>query len=115
MAVFRQVQDVDVLVGSSPVLIAVQDEEASEWAVYYLRHLTTTVLTRDRYMRPKATAMERSQAVDRQTVRWVLADATLPAGVGTDWARRWSGGPYALWETPPGGGRALEPAFATLH
>lgn len=113
MAVFRQVRDVGILVGSSPVLIAVQDEEASEWAVYYLRNSTTTVLTRDRYMRPKAAAMERSQPVDRQTVRWVLADATLPSGVGADWTRRWSGGPYALWETPPGGARALEPAFAT--
>ena len=113
MTVFRQVRDVGVLVGSDPVLIAVQDEEASEWAVYYLRSVTTTVLTRDRYMRPKAAAMERSQPVDRQTVRWVLADATLPSGVGADWTRRWSGGPYALWETPPGGARALEPAFAT--
>ncbi|MEQ1907655.1 MAG: hypothetical protein ABMA15_02480 [Vicinamibacterales bacterium] len=112
MAVFRQVRDVAVLVGSSPVLIAVQDEEASEWAVYYLRNVTTTVLTRDRYMRPKAAAMGRSQPVDMQTIRWVLADATLPSGVGTNWSRRWSGGPYALWETPPGGGRLLEPIFA---
>lgn len=115
MAVFRQVQEVGAIVGADPVLVAVRDEEASEWAVYYLRSLTTTLLTRDRYMRPKAAVMDRALAVDMNAVRWVLTDAasTHPAGVGPDWTPRWSGGPYVLWETPPGGGQSMAQVFTT--
>jgi hypothetical protein len=117
MAVFQQLREIGSTVGSDPVLVAVRDEEASEWAVYHLRHLTTRLLTRDRYMVPKADVLARSQPVDLDRVRWVLVDA--PAGaapssadVGSDWSWRWRGGPYVLWETPPGAGRSLEAAFA---
>lgn len=114
MAVFRQLQDIDTIVQTNPVLIAVQEEEASEWAVYYLRHLTTSVLTRDRYMRPKAAAMARSTSVNLDAVRWVLTDAEsgARAGVGADWTKRWSSERYVLWETSPGAGRALESVFS---
>jgi hypothetical protein len=99
------------------VLVAVGDEKASEWAVYHLRHLTLRLLTRDRYMVPKADAMARAQPVDLDRVRWVLVDAPAggqasPAGVGSDWTLRWRGGPYALCQTAPGAGRLLEAEFA---
>jgi hypothetical protein len=98
------------------VLVAVRDEEASEWAVYHLRHLTLRLLTRDRYMVPKEDVMARSQPVDLDGVRWVLVDAPTTAApasaAGSDWTLRWRGGPYALWETRPGAGRSVETAFA---
>jgi hypothetical protein len=117
MAVFRQVREIGSTVGSDPLLVAVRDEEAAEWAVYHLRHLTTSLLTRHRYMVPKADAMARAQPVDLDRVRWVLVDAqdgapASSAGVGSDWTLRWRGGPYARLETPPGAGRSLEQAFA---
>jgi hypothetical protein len=117
MTIFRQVREVESTVGSDPLLVAVRDEEASEWAAYHLRHLTVLLLTLDRYIVPKAAAMARAQPVDLDRVRWVLVDAPAgPAasssGVGSDWTLRWRGGPYALWETPPGAGRSLEAEFA---
>jgi hypothetical protein len=117
MAVFRQLREIETTVGSDPVLVAVRDEEASEWAVYYLRHQTTRLLTRHRYMVPKADVLARSQSVDLDRIRWVLVDApagaaTSPSEVSSGWTLRWRGGPYALWETPWGAGRSVEAAFA---
>jgi hypothetical protein len=117
MAVFRQLREIETTVGSDPVLVAVRDEEASEWAVYHLRHQTTRLLTRDRYMVPKADVLSRSQSVDLDRIRWVLVDApagaaTSPSDVSSGWTLRWRGGPYALWETPWGAGRSVEAAFA---
>jgi hypothetical protein len=120
MAVFRRLREIGPTVGSDPVLVAVRDEEASEWAVYYLRHLTMRLVTLDRYMVPKIEVLARSQSVDPDRVRWVLVDAPAGAvpsssGAGSSWTLRWRGDPYALWETPPGAGRSLEAAFAAAR
>jgi hypothetical protein len=117
MAVFRQVHEIDTVVGADPVLVAVRDEEAEEWAVYHLRHLTTALFTNHRYLVPKAGALARAQSVDLDRVRWVLTDAPGSAAAfmpeaSSRWTLRWRGGPYALWETPPGAGRSLAGGFA---
>ena len=117
MAVFRQVRDVGSIVGSDPVLVAVRDEEAAEWAVYYLRGLPTHVFTQDRYMAPKAAVLARSQPIDLNRVRWVVADwgAAASAGFGPGWTVRWRGGAYSLWETPPGAGVLLKATFSIVR
>jgi hypothetical protein len=117
MAVFRQVRDVGSIVGSDPVLVAVHEEEAAEWAVYYLRGLPTHLFTQDRYMAPKAAVLARSQPIDLNRVRWVVADSATAAstGFGPGWIIRWRGGPYSLWETPPGAGMVLKGTFSIVQ
>jgi hypothetical protein len=117
MALFRQVREIGTAVSGEPVLIAVRDEEAAEWAVYHLRHLTTALFTNHRYLVPQSAALSRSQPVDLDWIRWVLTDApgstaALSSGISLNWTLRWRGGPYALWETPPGAGRLLAGTFA---
>jgi hypothetical protein len=116
MAIFRQVHDVEPIVGADPILLAVHDEEAAEWALYHLRTLPAALFTDHRTLVPKAAALHRSAPVDLDRVRWVIADApggttTLPPALTSTWTLRWRGGPYALWETPPGSARSLIGTF----
>jgi hypothetical protein len=114
METFHQVQDVRPLVGGGPILVALHDEEASEWALYDLRDLPAALFTSHRYLVPKAAALSRGQRVSMEDVRWVLTDATGSGAAGPHpgWTLRWRGGPYALWQTPAGDGRSLAAGFA---
>lgn len=112
MAIFRQVHEVEPIVGADPIVLAVHDEEAAEWALYHLRALPAVVFTDHRTLLPKATALHRSTPVDLDRVRWVLGDATtVPPTLPSTWTQRWRGGPYVLWETPPGSARSLIGTF----
>jgi hypothetical protein len=119
MVFFRQVTDVAPIVGAEPLLVAVREEEASEWAVYFLRDTKMRLVERDRYMTPKRSTMARSTPVDIDRVRWVLTDGSAadvrPEGLGAASELRWRGGPYALWHNAEGEARAVETAFLAGH
>jgi hypothetical protein len=117
MATFRAVREVPPVVGRDPIVLAVHDEEAAEWAVYYLRDVPMALFTDERYLVAKAAALARSRPVDLNDVRWIVTDAPgraaalSPAQTST-WTLRWRSGPYALWEAPPGSSRSLIGTFA---
>jgi hypothetical protein len=119
MAFFRQVTDIEAIVAAEPLLVAVQEEEACEWAVYFLRDTTMRLVERDRYMTPKRSTMTRSTPVDLDRVRWVLTDGVgagvRPVGLSAASELRWRGGPYALWRTGEGEARTVETAFLAGH
>jgi hypothetical protein len=101
MVQFRRVRAVGEIVGQSPVLIAVDDWFASEWAVYYLRDVSGRLAVLRMYLALPHVAplMRRAPPIDPGAIRYVLtdADSAAPAQGGQRWTRRWSSPPYALW------------------
>jgi hypothetical protein len=100
IAPYRGVLEIEPDVGSQPVIVAVDDDLANEWAVYFLRRHAILLLAYRGYMaQPHVVpVMDQAEPVDIRAVRYVLSDAQPPVHEAI-----WSRGPYTLWRIPPAG------------
>jgi hypothetical protein len=94
---YRSVLDVERVAGSEPIAVAVNDDRANEWAVYFLRRHSILLLGYRGYMAlPHVVPlMEQAAPVDVRALRYVLSDEQ-PGTHEIVWAR----GPYFLWRIP---------------
>lgn len=102
---FKQVEQIKAIVGNQPVIVAIDDAVANEWAVYFLRDRPVYLAAYRAYMaQPHVVAyMDRAKADNPAYARYVLADSRgllfqLPQNQVV-----WSGGPYTLWALPKTG------------
>jgi hypothetical protein len=106
-AYFGAVQDLDRFVDGQPVALVLDDANASYWAVYFLRHMTTRIGKFEGYLAAPhiRRALERSEPVPWQNIRYVLTDTASRGSInGHDgWSVVWRGGPYTLWDTAGAG------------
>jgi hypothetical protein len=103
MAQFRVVEALPRLVGRQPIGVFIEDWEASEWAVYYLRHARARLGDFSAYLsiphvRP---LLDRADAISWGDVRLILTDAEDPGPVreAQGWNLIWASGAYRLWST----------------
>ena len=104
MSRLRAVESVLDIVGTNPVLIAVDDWVASQWAVYYLRggRIRVALLRMYLGMPHVAPLIQRGPAYDPSEIRYALTDASADRarGAALGWKERWASPPYILWERP---------------
>jgi hypothetical protein len=97
---YRRVLEIERVVGTQPVIVAVDDDLANQWAVYFLRSHSIHLIGYRGYMAMShvVPVMEQAAPVDVGAARYVLTDAPPPTHEAV-----WSGGPYTLWRVPPAG------------
>ncbi len=100
---FRPVSDAAEFAAGSPIGVFVDDWEASEWAVYFLREAQIRLGDFDAYLAmPHVRArLARSPVYPWADVRFVLTDAIQQGPVlGTEgWTLVWQNAAYRLWDT----------------
>jgi hypothetical protein len=101
LADFAQVADVGRITGGSPVVVAVDDWLASEWAAYYLRDAPIKLVTYRMYLAAPGVqpSLAQSKPVALDQARYLLTDSSFDA-TSSGWQRQWSSGPYQLWSAP---------------
>jgi len=104
MSDFRAVAEVRKIIGPAPLLVAVDEWLANQWAVYFLREQPTYLVAYRMYMADGVPEMRRARVPPLEEVAWVLTDAGGDAWrtEDGDWRLVWSGGPYRLWSVTPG-------------
>jgi hypothetical protein len=97
---YRRVLEIERVVGSQPVIVAVDDDLANQWAVYFLRRHSIRLIGYRGYMAMShvVPVMDQAAPVDVGAARYVLSDAQPPTHEAA-----WSNGPYTLWRIPPTG------------
>ncbi len=102
MSRYRELAGVRDIVGQNPVLIAVDDWVASEWAVYYLRDVPVQLAVLRMYlaMPHVVPLIQRAPPLDPAQIRYALTDATVDRAraPALGWKERWASPPYVLWE-----------------
>jgi hypothetical protein len=112
MSDYRALSSLERLTGGKPVLLAVDDWLAYEWAVYFLRNQPVYPLYYRMYfgLPHVEPVMQRAARPALEDVDYVLTD-TSPAAVvrpSPGWELAWAKGPYRLW-------RYTRPGFALLQ
>ena len=100
---FKKLEEVKKVVGSSSVIVAVEDDLANQWAVYFLREVPIYLAEYRVYMAQNHVVpyMDRAMPINLAEARYFLSDLEgLSASFLRDKAL-WSGGPYFLWAIPP--------------
>jgi hypothetical protein len=98
---FSGVQSIKNIVKSSHFIVAVDDDIANRWAVYFLRDFPIYLAEYRSYMAQAHVIphMLRSQKIDFSSVRYILTDSkglnSLPSATLV-----WSRGAYSLWMLP---------------
>jgi hypothetical protein len=102
---YRSVLDVERVIGHEPLILAVDDDLANEWAVYFLRGHPIQLLGYRAYMAMPhvVPVMQQAAQVDLQSVKYVLSDEPLPFAPDIVWRQ----GPYTLWRIPSSGAAFL--------
>jgi hypothetical protein len=98
---YRNVLDLERFVGREPLIVAVNDDLANAWAVYFLRAHPMQLLAYRGYMAfPHIVpVMQQAAAPDLQAIKYVLSDEAQPFKGDIVWRQA----PYALWRIPPSG------------
>lgn len=99
---FKELEKVKTLLGEvEPLMVAVDDDLANQWAVYYLRDLSIYLVQYRSYMaQPHVLPfMDRAKAVKIEKPRYVLSDSAGTFRLSPEKAV-WVGGPYSLWKLP---------------
>jgi hypothetical protein len=103
MAVVRQVRAVDRIAAGRALAIAVDDEWASQWAVYYLRGAHAQMAIASGYLGAPHVKwlMDEAPAVGRDRVHLVLTGSRSErTGVEhPDWRVEWKNDVFTLWAT----------------
>jgi hypothetical protein len=96
---FKQVEEVKDLISGGAVLVAIDNDMANEWAVYFLREVPIYLSAYRSYMAQSHVVplMERAKRIELTDVRYALTDNT-ESFVFPDTKRLWAGGPYNLWK-----------------
>ena len=94
---FKKVAEIEDIVGSGPVAVAVNDHIANKWAVYFLRNMPISLTQYRAYMAQAHVIpfMQRARGVDITKVKYALTDRkeSFPQS-----SLLWEGGPYYLWK-----------------
>jgi hypothetical protein len=102
MGDFRQVTRIQEVVGSRPVLLAIEDWLAAEWAVYFLRTSHTYLGIRPMYFGRSGMVQKLEQAgfPDFAEIGYLLTDDSFDGRFDTPQIARllWAVGPYRLWK-----------------
>ena len=94
---FKKIAEIKKIIGSQPVIVAVDDNIANEWAVYFLRNIPISLIQYRAYMAQSHVIpfMYRALEVETEKVGYALTDSkeSFPQS-----KLLWKGGPYYLWE-----------------
>lgn len=97
---FKQVEQIKEIVRDEAVIVAVGDDLANEWAVYFLRDIPIYLAEYRLYMAQSHVVplMQRAKPINLSQVRYVLVDSQQPHffRTGRLYSLLWSGGPYSL-------------------
>jgi hypothetical protein len=95
MRSFRTLEQLPDVVGDAPLLVAVDDWLANEWAVYFLRDRPINLCMFRMYMAVEWQGMEQAKRVPFEETRYVLTDDRfkVPPGAEQQWRLVWSGAP----------------------
>jgi hypothetical protein len=100
---FRDVEQLEHVLDGQPVGLAIDDVNASYWAIYFLRQVSTKVGKFDGYLAAPQfrRVLERAEPTPWHKVRYVLTGNDPPGSInGRDgWTAIWRGGAYTLWDT----------------
>jgi hypothetical protein len=100
---FRHVRAVKAIVGDRPLLVAVEDWLANEWAVYFLRDHPLHLKVYRSYMSALAPIIDQARRPPLNDIAWVLTDDTSRGRCGgPGWRLAWSADPYRLWKVEGG-------------
>jgi hypothetical protein len=105
VAPFRALTQVEGLIGSAPILVAVDSDVADAWAVYFLRQHTIGLLDyrgnmRLPHLKP---LMDRAAPFDISTASYVLSDDGRADGRDVVWQNS----QFVLWRLPTSGASIL--------
>ncbi|KRR14229.1 hypothetical protein [Bradyrhizobium valentinum] len=98
---YREAQTISGLVQHAPTLLAVRDDLANEWAVFYLSDVPLLIAPYRIYMAQAHVIpfMERAKPVDPAAIRYIVTDRNDTIRAPLWGARRiWDGETYSLWE-----------------
>jgi hypothetical protein len=98
---YREAQTISGLVQHAPTLLAVRDDLANEWAVFYLSDMPLLIAPYRIYMAQAHVIpfMERAKPVDPAAIRYIVTDRNDTIRAPLWGARRiWDGEAYSLWE-----------------
>ena len=102
---YREAQTISGLVQHAPTLLAVRDDLANEWAVFYLSDMPLLIAPYRIYMAQAHVIpfMERAKPVDPAAIRYIVTDRNDTIRAPLWGARRiWDGEAYSLWEVDDG-------------
>jgi hypothetical protein len=98
---YREAQTISGLVQHAPTLLAVRDDLANEWAVFYLSDMPLLIAPYRIYMAQAHVIpfMERAKPVEPAAIRYIITDRNDTIRAPLWGARRiWDGEAYSLWE-----------------
>jgi hypothetical protein len=99
---YREAVTISAIVAGAPTLLAVRDDDANEWAVFYLSDTPLLIAPYRRYMAQAHVIpfMERSRPVDPAGIRYIVTDHGDTIRAVLSGARQvWDGQAYSLWRT----------------
>ena len=104
-APFRALTEVEGVIGSAPILVAVDNDVANAWTVYFLRHHAIRLLDYRGYMAMPhlKPLMDRSAAVEITTGSYILSDDGRADGRDVVWQNS----RFVLWRFPTSGAPTL--------
>lgn len=107
MPAYRALAALEPVRSGTPVAIAVADNTAAQWAVYFLRDAHTKVVAFSGYLAaaPFKALVERSTPIAWNDLRLLLTDASDPGPVveSQPGQQVWRNGRYTLWDTRSSG------------
>ena len=98
---YREALTIAALVGSAPTLLAVRDDIANEWAVFYLADAPLMIAPYRRYMAQAHVLpfMDRAATPAPATIRYIVTDRNDALRAPVWGAQRiWDGSAYSLWK-----------------
>lgn len=98
---YREASVIRATIAGAPTLLAVREDLANEWAVFYLSDTPLLIAPYRRYMAQAHVwpLMERSRPVNLAEIRYVVTDRSDLARAALTGARRiWDGQAYSLWQ-----------------
>lgn len=112
---FKKVEEIKNILKGEAVIVAVGEDFANEWAVYFLRDIPIHLAEYRVYMAQSHVVpfMQRAKGVEPSKLRYALIDHQQVQIVRTGrlYSLVWSGGPYSLLKIDPG---KSEAAFECL-
>jgi hypothetical protein len=98
---YREAQTINDMVQHAPTLLAVRDDLANEWAVFYLSDMPLLIAPYRIYMAQAHVIpfMERANRPEPAAIRYIVTDRSDAIRAPVQGARRiWEGTAYSLWE-----------------
>jgi hypothetical protein len=98
---YREAQTINDMVKHAPTLLAVRDDLANEWAVFYLSDMPLLIAPYRIYMAQAHVIpyMERAAKPEPAAIRYIVTDRSDAVRAPVPGARRiWDGTAYSLWE-----------------